>query len=63
MVTSQEIRLFALECLRWADEADDAGHRDLMRRVARTWTRTASALDRRQGIDGDVLPDLRGKLD
>ena len=24
MVTAQEMRTFALECLRWADETDDA---------------------------------------
>jgi len=49
-----EMRVFALDCLRWADEARNAGHRDLMIRVARTWMATASAIDRRI-TDGDVL--------
>ena len=63
-VTPQEMRLFALECLRWSEEAENASQRDLMVRVARTWMDTASALDRRTANgDGLTLPDLRSKLD
>ena len=63
MVTPQEMRLFALECLRWADEAaSNAGQRDLMIRVAKTWMNTASALDRHIDNGGELFPDLRGKL-
>jgi hypothetical protein len=64
MVTPDEMRLFALECLRWSEEADDPSQRDLMVQIARTWMGTASAIDRRIS-SGDELacPDLRSKLD
>ena len=64
MVTTEEMRLFALECLRWSERTDDAGHRDLMIRIARTWMDTASGIDSRLAM-GDELsaPDLRIKLD
>ena len=63
MVSSQEMRLFALECLRWADEAAaNAAQRDLMIRVAKTWMNTASALDRHTENGGELFPDLRTRL-
>jgi len=31
-----EMRQFALQCFRWADEADDVSHRDLIICVAKT---------------------------
>ena len=63
MVTPQEMRLFALDCLRWADEAAaNAGQRDLMIRVAKTWMNTASALDRHTDNGGELFPDLQSKL-
>jgi hypothetical protein len=64
MVTPDEMRLFALECLRWSEETDNAGHRDLMIRVATTWMSTASTIERRLSMGDElVLPDLRSKLD
>ena len=36
MVTPQEMRLFALDCLRLVGETANA-HRDLMLRIAKTW--------------------------
>jgi hypothetical protein len=62
-VTSQEMRLFAAECLRWADETDNASHRELMIQIAQTWMHTASALDRYVANGAEMLPDLRCKLD
>jgi hypothetical protein len=64
MVTPEEMRLFALDCLRWAERTDNASQRDLMIRVAKTWMNTASAIERRIA-DGAMLasPDLRNKLD
>ena len=58
------MRLFARDCLRWAELTDNASHRDLMIRVGKTWMNTASAIER-QVADGAVLanPDLRSKLD
>jgi hypothetical protein len=63
MVTPQEMRLFALDCLRWSDEAHNASQRDLMQQIAHAWMNTASRIDRHIG-DGRELavPDLRSKL-
>jgi hypothetical protein len=63
MVTSQEMRLFALECLRWSEEADDASQRDLMIRVARSWMDTASTIERRVSSGDELADELRIKLD
>jgi hypothetical protein len=63
MVTPQEMRLFALDCLRRSDETANAGQRDLMTQVAKKWIATASALDRRVDRGDELLPDLRRKLD
>lgn len=63
MVTPQEMRLFAAECLRWSDETDNAGQRDLMIRIAKSWMYTASTLERHADNREDVLPDLPRKLD
>ena len=62
MVTSQEMRSFAGQCLRWSDETDNASHRDLMIQIARSWITTAAMLERRTDMHDDVLPDLRTKL-
>ena len=64
MVTPDEMRLFALECLRWSEQTDNASHRHLMVQVAKRWMGTASAIDRRLA-EGDepAEPDLRTKLD
>ena len=64
MVTTEEMRMFALDCLRWAEEADNASHRNLMIQLARTWMQTASSIERHLS-DGGALAsaDLRTKLD
>jgi hypothetical protein len=63
MVTPVEMRLFALDCLRWSDEAHDASQRDLIQQVAHSWMNTAAKLERHVGDDGDLpLGDLRSKL-
>jgi hypothetical protein len=59
MVRPKEMRLFALECLRWSEEADNRSHRDLMVQLAKTWMETASDLDRRvsgavDGLEGGL---------
>lgn len=63
MVTPQEMRLFAAECLRWSDVTDNASQRDLMIRIAKSWMHTAATLDRHIESGEEVLPDLRRKLD
>ena len=63
MVTPQEMRLFALECLRWSEQTDNPSHRDLMIRIAKTWMNTASAIERHVRDAGELaVPDLRIKL-
>ena len=63
MVTTLDMRLFALDCLRWSDETRNASHRDLMREVAETWIATAAKIERHVGVYAKVaLPDLRSKL-
>ena len=63
-VTPLDMRLFGLECLRWAEQAADASQRDLMLRVATSWMNTAAAIEGRVGNgDASALPDLRTKLD
>ena len=64
MVTPDEMRQFAAECLRWSDETDSASHRDLMVRIAKTWMATAAAIERHIGNGGELaVADLRIKLD
>ena len=63
MVTPEEMRLFALDCLRWSDETDNASHRNLMIQVAKTWMTTASTLERHVDNGDELWPDLRTKLD
>jgi hypothetical protein len=45
MATPDEMRQFAIECLRWAEEADDQSQFDLMLQCARSWVSIASAAD------------------
>jgi hypothetical protein len=64
MVTPEEIRRFAIECLRWSVQTSNPSHRDLMIQVAKNWLATAVAIERRVSTQDDiVLPDLRNKLD
>ena len=58
-VTPKEMREFAAECFRWAEDTKNASQREIMIRMAQSWLATAAALERRE----DVLPDLRPKLD
>src|SRR5882724_2437674 len=54
VVAPDEMRQFALDCLRWAELTDNPSHRDLMLSVAKTWMNTASAIERRVA-DGAAL--------
>jgi hypothetical protein len=62
MVTPQEMRQFAAECMRWAHETSNPSHRDLMVRVAKSWMAAADAIKRRVSTGDDIRP-LRSKLD
>jgi len=64
MVTPDEMRTFALDCLRWSELTDNPSHRDLMVNVAKTWMDTAFAIERRVATGGTLVSaDLRNKLD
>ena len=64
MVTPEEMRLFAADCLRWSDQTANPSQRDLMVQIAKTWMGTAAALERRLSMGDELaLPDLRSKLD
>jgi hypothetical protein len=41
-VSAIEMRDFAVQCMRWSEEARDAAERDLILRVAKSWMNTAS---------------------
>jgi hypothetical protein len=62
MVTTQDMRVFSLECLKWADETSNPNDRALMLRVAHLWMGRASAIDREVVEGGEVAEDLRVKL-
>ena len=64
MVTPDEMRLIAVDCLRWSDQTDNPSHRELMIQIAKTWMGTAAAIERRLSMGEELaLPDLRSKLD
>jgi len=62
--TPADMRLFALECLRWSEQTGNARQRDLMIRMAKTWMNTASTFERRaNGGDALAMADLPAKRD
>lgn len=64
MVTPSEMRMFALDCSRWAEQVSNPSDRETIRRVARQWIRTASGIERRLDDGWElVCPDLKRKLD
>lgn len=58
MATPDEMRLFALECLRWAEEAEDQSQFDLMLQCARSWMSIASATEHRVNEAGTSMHGL-----
>jgi hypothetical protein len=63
MITTQDMRVFSTECLKWAEASDNASDREIIMCVARIWMKTASAIDLRVADGAQELPDLRRKLD
>ena len=63
MITTREMRVFALDCRRWADQASNPSDRETIFRAARLWLDTANKIERALD-DGYELrhPDLRSKL-
>jgi hypothetical protein len=62
MVTTESMRQFSLDCLRWAHRTPNPSNRQLIVSVARAWLKTAAAIDRLVADGGEVLPDLKRKL-
>ena len=62
MVTTHEMRKFAADCLRWSAETKNASHRDLMKQIAKSWVKTASAIERHLQRRELELPALQSKL-
>jgi hypothetical protein len=56
------MRAFSLACLRWAEQAPDPSNRQTIVNVARSWLKTAEAIDRTAGQGGGAPPDLRSML-
>lgn len=64
MVTTEEMREFALDCLRWAEGTPNPSDRETMIRVARMWMNTASGIERQVDNGWELAcADLRRKLD
>ena len=53
MTTPAEYREFAIDCMRLAEQEENAGLRDTMMRLARTWFRTAIMMDEYVTLAGD----------
>ena len=63
MVTTGEMRMFAVDCSRWAEQASNPSDRETILRVARQWMLTASGIERRLDDGWELCPDLKKKLD
>jgi hypothetical protein len=64
VVTPDEMRAFALDCLNWAERADNTSQRDLMLNIGRTWMNMAFVIERRVANGAELeSADLRMKLD
>jgi predicted YcjX-like family ATPase len=63
MVTPQQMRDFALECLRWSEQTEDASQRDIMVQLAKTWMHAANKIDCHVIASGETFADLHRKLD
>jgi hypothetical protein len=63
MATTQEMRIFSLECLKWAEETKNPSDREIMLRVAQMWIKTAAAIDQQISEGQETDSDLRVKLD
>ena len=64
MVATNDMRIFALDCSRWAEQVSNPSNRETILCVARRWISTAAGIERR--LDGGwemVCPDLKRKLD
>jgi hypothetical protein len=66
MTTPHDFRVFALDCLRWADDAPDASHEQTLLDIAKLFMRRSLEMDELSLLaDGEspLVDDLRMKLD
>ena len=66
MTTPADYRDFAIDCMRLAEQQENAGIRDIMMGLARVWYRTALTVDDYVTLAGDDpkrLNELRRALD
>jgi hypothetical protein len=63
MVTTEEMRLFARDYLRWAEQTSNPNDRETLVRVARMWMNTTSGIERRINGGSAAGLGLRTKLD
>jgi hypothetical protein len=54
MTTPADFREHALDCLRWAEDAKDAGQRDTLLGIAHMWMNTAIVVDQYVALAGDT---------
>ena len=65
MTTPTDYREFAIDCMRLAEQEENAGLRDIMMGLARVWYRTAIVVDDYVTLAGDepaVSKELRWLL-
>ena len=53
MTTSADYREFAIDCMRLAEQEENAALRDTMMGLARVWFRTAMTMDQYVTLAGD----------
>jgi hypothetical protein len=66
MTTPHDFRDFAMDCLRWADEAPDASRGQVLLDIAKLFMRRSVELDELVLLsdrDSPLADDLRVKLD
>lgn len=63
-VTAEDMRVFAGDCLCWAEHASNASERETILSVARRWLHTAAGIERCLDDGWELVsPDLKKKLD
>jgi hypothetical protein len=64
MVATNDMRMFALDCSRWAEQASNPSARQTILSVGRRWMSTATSIERHLDADSElVCPDFKRKLD
>jgi hypothetical protein len=66
MITPHDFRVFAMDCLHWADAAADASQQQILLDIARLFMRRSLEMDDLVMLsngDSPLVDDLRVKLD